>query len=350
MSTTTDDGWQLASPDEAGFAPDLSDRLDARIRDGDLDDVHAVVVARDGRLVVERYYAGVDEAWGRPLGRVAFGPDTLHDLRSVTKSVVGLLYGIALDEGLVPAPDAPLLTQFPDYADLAADPHKRAMTVGHALTMTLGVEWDEGLSYADPRNSERAMEAAPDRCRYVLERPMVDAPGVRWTYNGGATALIARLIADRTGRTLGEYAEEKLFAPLGITAVEWIKGTDGIEAPASGLRLRPRDAAKIGAMAVQDGCWMDKRVVPSSWLADSFRPHAKVAELDYGYQWWLGPPAPDGRPGWIAGFGNGGQRLFLGPRLGLVVMVAAGAYNRPDAWKLPVAVITEIVLPAVQRR
>ncbi|MFX9054135.1 serine hydrolase, partial [Acinetobacter baumannii] len=86
-----------------------------------------------------------DEAWGRPLGEVAFGPETLHDLRSVTKSIVGLLYGIALDRGKVPAPDQPLMAQFPEYPDLAADPARRDLTIAHALTMTLGTEWDETL-------------------------------------------------------------------------------------------------------------------------------------------------------------------------------------------------------------
>ncbi|HEY1610058.1 MAG TPA: hypothetical protein VGG24_12385, partial [Paraburkholderia sp.] len=82
----------------------LSERLDAGIRSGLLRDVHAVIVSRDDYILLERYYAGVDEAWGMPLGNVTFTPDTLHDLRSVTKSIVGLLYGIALDRKLVPAP------------------------------------------------------------------------------------------------------------------------------------------------------------------------------------------------------------------------------------------------------
>jgi CubicO group peptidase (beta-lactamase class C family) len=87
---------------EAGFAPDLGERLDDGVHDGRLQNLHAVLVVRGGRLVLERYYEGEDERWGRPRGRVAFGPDELHDLRSITKSIVGLLYGIALAEGKVP--------------------------------------------------------------------------------------------------------------------------------------------------------------------------------------------------------------------------------------------------------
>jgi CubicO group peptidase (beta-lactamase class C family) len=168
-----------ATPAEAGFAPDLGKRLDAGVRDGRFENLHAVLAVRGGRLVLERYYTGEDERWGWPRGRVAFGPDELHDLRSITKSVVGLLYSIALAEGDVPPLDASLLDQFPEYQDLTGDPMRRRMTVAHALSMMLGTEWDESLSYADPRNSERAMERAQDRYRFVLDRPMVAEPGQR---------------------------------------------------------------------------------------------------------------------------------------------------------------------------
>ena len=345
------DAWPRATPVEAGFAADLGERIDARVADGSFGNLHAVVVARHGRLVLERYYAGEDEMWGRPLGRVAFGPETPHDLRSISKSVVGLLYGIALADGSVPPLDAPLLAQFPEYPELAQDPVRRRMTVRHALTMNLGTEWDEGLSYADPRNSEHAMELADDRYRYVLERPMAAAPGSRWAYNGGATAVLARLIAKGTGLALGDYAAKRLFRPLGIQDATWLKGGDGEHLAASGLRLRPRDLARIGQLVLNRGRWGEVQVVPADWLERSFQVAAKVDDqVNYGLHWWLGPTGADGRPWWIAGFGNGGQRLFVGPRTGLVVVVNAGNYNQPDAWKLPVAVIVDIVLPALERR
>lgn len=348
--TDARDGWPTATLEEAGLAPDLGERLDAAVRGGRLANLHAVLVARGGRLALERYFEGEDETWGRPLGRRRFGPDELHDLRSVTKSVVGLLYGIALAGRLVPPPEAALLDALPEYADLAADPVRRRMTVRHALTMTLGTQWDEGLSYADPRNSEHAMELAPDRWRYALERPMAAEPGERWAYNGGATALLGRLIERGSGETLRGFAERRLLAPLGIDAVEWVQGRDGAHVAASGLRLQPRDALRIGQLAIDGGDWHGRSIVPAGWLRQSFSRQADAGELGYGYQWWLGPAAADGRPGWIAGFGNGGQRLFLGPRLGLVVMVAAGRYNDPEAWRLPAAVVGEMVIPAVIRR
>ncbi len=124
-------------------------------------------------------------------------------MRSVTKSIVGLLYGIALATGLAPPPEAKLVEQFLEYPDLSTDLARQRLTVGHVLTMTLGTEWDEmTIPYTDQRNSEIAMDRAADRYRYILERPVVEPPGLHWMYNGGATALLARLTAKGTGRPL----------------------------------------------------------------------------------------------------------------------------------------------------
>jgi CubicO group peptidase (beta-lactamase class C family) len=186
--------WVPISERDAGVAAALGDRIDAAQRKGELPGLHGVLLARRGRLVLERYYPGADHSWGRPLGLVAFGADTLHDLRSVTKSLVGLLYGIALAEGKVAAPDAVLVDQFPEYPDLAAEPSRRRLTVAHALTMTMGLEWNEQLPYTSPANAEIAMERAPDRYRFVLERPFAKRPAPagattagRRPYSGGSS-------------------------------------------------------------------------------------------------------------------------------------------------------------------
>ena len=341
------------TPEEAGFSADLGEKLEAGIRSGLLRDLHAVLVSRAGAPVLERYFQGTDESWGRPLGRVSFGPETLHDLRSVTKSLVGLLYGIALDRGLVPPPEAPLLAQFPEHADLAADPARARLTVAHALTMTLGGAWDERPPYTDPANSEFAMEAAADRNRFVLDRPIVAAPGTRWIYSGGALALLGTLIARGSGLTLPEFARTALFEPLGISAFEWAAGSDGVASAASGLRLRPRDLLRIGTLVLGRGELDGRRVVSRGWLDASFVPAVPTGDgLHYGRLWFLGTaPAPAfaGERPWIAGFGNGGQRLWLMPDAALAVAIVSGSYNAPDAGVTPNRVWREIVLANLLR-
>ena len=314
---------------------------------GRLSGLHSVLVIHQDEILAEAHFQGVDQCWGRPLGERRHGPESLHDLRSVTKSVVGLLYGIARAEGLVPDLDQSVIAQFPDYADLAADPKRRKILLRHALAMQMGTEWSEDLPYTDPKNSEIAMEKAADRYRYVLDRPMLDEPGEGWTYNGGATAIVARLIARGAGMPIDLYAREKLFAPLDIADFEWSRGDDDVPSAASGLRLNIHDLAKIGRLVLDRGKWRGKEIVPAAWLEASFTPQATTGDGPrYGFFWWLGPEGSP--PDWVAAIGNGGQRLMIAPQSRLIVAVFAGNYNQAEAWRLAANIILEFALPAVR--
>jgi CubicO group peptidase (beta-lactamase class C family) len=350
--------WVRIAPADAGFTPDLAARLDKLIADKRAWGLHGVVVVRDGRLVLERYFEAEDNARGRDLGKVAFKPETMHDMRSVSKSVVGLLYGIALAQGKVPAPEARLYAAFPEYADLAAAAGRDRLTIHHVLTMTMGTDWDESsIPYSNPANSEIAMDMAPDRFRYILERRVVMEPGKRWTYCGGATALLARIVAKGTGKPLHAFAREALFDPLGLGPTEWMAGTDGEPIAASGLRMSPRDMARIGMMMSSGGLVGDRRVVPASWLERCTAPIVAVDEVRrYGYHWYMGYIAFGTPLGWAArhlepwwgAFGEGGQRLFVLPELKLVVAVTAGNYGTDDQWMPPTRVLREVVLASIQ--
>jgi CubicO group peptidase (beta-lactamase class C family) len=193
------------------------------------------------------------------------------------------------------------------------------------------------------------MDAAPDRYRFVLERPLVAPPGERWNYNGGATAVVARLVSRGAGRPLVDYARERLFAPLGLERFEWICDQAGEPSAAAGLRLRPRDLARLGQLVLNGGRWGGRQVVPETWLRESVTPRADVdALVRYGYFWWLASsnlgdvPTP-----WIGAVGNGGQRLFVLPELEVIVVVTAGNYDQPENWRTPTAVLNQFVLPAL---
>jgi CubicO group peptidase (beta-lactamase class C family) len=208
-------------------AQDLA-ALEQRIRAGEIKGVHGLIVVQRGRTLAEHYFEGRDERRGFPLGVVKFGPDTLHDVRSVTKSIVGLLVGVAVEEGAIRSLDAPALDYFPEYADLNT-PERRRVTLRHLLTMTSGLHWDEdSVPYTDPRNSEIAMDLAKDPYRYVLSQPFDAAPGQRFRYSGGDVAVMAAVLTRATKRPLEAYAEEKLFRPLGIARVAWLKDAKGV--------------------------------------------------------------------------------------------------------------------------
>jgi CubicO group peptidase (beta-lactamase class C family) len=323
----------------------LEHRLDEAIGRGALPNLHGLVVVRAGEVVVERYGAGDDFRWGYPLGRVTFDAETLHDLRSATKSIVGLLYGIALDRGAVPDPEASLLGSFPEYPDLADDPARRDLRIEHALTMTMATDWDESLPYTDPANSEIAMERAADRYRFILDRPVTGRPGARRNYSGGATALLGRLIARGTGRSLSDFALDALFTPLGITTFDWITGADGTPSAASGLRLSPRDLARVGQLVLHGGTWEGRSIVPSTWLDRSLRQHVPIDDTRaYGYHWYVDPsPEGTGGRGWVGAMGNGGQRLWVFPSVDLAVAATFGNYDRPDQGEAPARLFDEVV-------
>jgi CubicO group peptidase (beta-lactamase class C family) len=332
---------------------DIEQRLAELQKNGSVSGLHALLVAKGERLLLEHYETGEDKKRGTSLGRVAFGPAVLHDLRSVSKSVVGLLYGIALAEGKVPPPEAKLYAQFPEYADLAAQPGRDRLTIAHVLTMTLGIEWDElTIPYGDPGNSEDGMVAAPDRYRYILERPIVGEPGVKWVYCGGATALLGRLIAKGTAETLHDYARRVLFEPLGFGPSEWTVDRHGEPHAASGLRLLPRDLLKVGQLVLAQGAWNGRHIVPEEWVKRATTPVVAIeGRGGYGYQWYTGTLSP-GTPqavSWANGIGWGGQRLFVAPRLDLVIAMNAGNYPRPimEQGRIASLVLYKAVLPAL---
>jgi len=346
------------APGEAGFHPDLESRLDKAIADKRVWNLHGVLVVRNGRRVLERYFEAEDNARGRPLGKVSFRAETLHDMRSISKGIIGLLYGIALEQGKVAAPEAPLFNSFPEYSALAPQDGRERLTVHHVLSMSMGTDWDEtSVPYSDPSNSEIAMDMASDRYRYVLERHVVAQPGLRFSYCGGATALLARMIEKGAGKPLHAFAREVLFDPLGLGPTEWLTGRHGEPIAASGLRMTPRDLIEIGTMMLRGGTAADgRRLVPSQWIERCTTAVVSVDEVRrFGYHWFLADMT-FGKPlGWAPrhlertwmALGEGGQRLYLMPGLDLAVAITAGNYGADDQWVPPTRVLREVVLESV---
>jgi CubicO group peptidase (beta-lactamase class C family) len=350
--------YEWASAAEEGFTSGFGARIEQFVLSGQASNIHGVIIVRRGRLALEKYFEGDDQVRdekGRAhFERVAFSAERGHELRSVTKSIVGLLYGIALREGKVPPLDQSLLAQFPQYTDLPDLWQRRRWTIAQAVTMTLGIDWNEDLPYDDPRNGQTAMEAAADPYRYVLEQPIVAVTGERWIYCGGATALIGKILENGTKQSLHDYARSVLFDPLGLGPSEWRIGRDGERNFASGLSMRPRDLARIGQILLDGGKAGEQQVVPADWLEASFQPAVTIRDRrEYGYHWYLGElvfNGPDGphRERWIAAMGNGGQRPYVFPRLALVIVMTAGNYNRRDQGTPPTRLLTEVILPSLR--
>jgi len=340
-----DDGWPVASNEDklidraalCGMADRLAASSDANI--------HAVLVARGGKLLFERYFRGSDEINSHPVGKVTFDSDTLHNVKSVSKSVASLAVGIALDRGLIRSINEPIFRFFPELSDLRT-PERERIQLLHALTMSMGLKWVEAIPSNEDNNDEVRMHMAPDPCRYVLGLAATAPAGQEFFYNTGALTLMSAIVRKAVGRPLDEFAREALFAPLGITDFEWIR-VKGDSDAGGGLRLRPRDMAKIGQLVLAGGRWNGRQIVSKAWIDASMTPRLEATgPYFYGYLWWLGRSLHDGREvHWTAALGRGGQSIRIVPELDLVVVVTAGYYQdySPRAFQVQSGVFRDVL-------
>ena len=157
--------------------------------------------------------------------------------------------------------------------------------------------------------------------KFTLAVPEANAQGI-------STALLGAILQKVSQKPLAEFAREALFEPLGITEFEWMRMQSGEIGADGGLRLRPRDMAKLGQLVLSQGEWKGKRIVSASWLRKSLQKKIDLMRLHYGYQWWIGSSWVNSRTvEWFAAIGLGGQRIIIVPSLDLVVIFTAGFYD-----------------------
>ncbi len=318
--------------------------------------IHAVLIERGDQLIYEEYFDGFDERLGQSLGHMSMTRESLHDIRSASKSVVGALVGIAVAEKAIPSLDAPVVDWFPEYPDLKNDKRHR-MTLRHFITMTSGLEWNESLPYSNPNNDAIRMTHEILPLRYVLSRPMAKSPGSEFNYNSGLAEAAAAVVERATKTSLNDYARIKLFEPLGISHYEWVGNLAGKPEAASGLRLRARDFAKFASLYLHGGLWQGTQVLPHDWVEVSTRrsfrfPSAgsEEGESGYGYFWWyFCYPTKAGLVEVRTAFGNGQQWAFVMPGLDMLVIIMGGRYNDlTTGATLGTKVLRQHLIPAVQ--
>lgn len=296
--------------------------------------IHSLLIYKNNHLVYEKYLEGKDEKMGIPLDIVQHSTDVLHDVRSITKSVVSTCVGIAIAQGKIKSENELVFGFFPEYAQFNVG-EKRAITLHHLLRMTSGLLWNEELPYTNPLNTERMMDTASNPVAFVLSRPLDTLPGTKWQYNGGNTEVLAAIIEKSTGKTIEEFANEYLFKPLGIEEYEWDKFSQ-IDKPsaARGLRLRSRDLLKFGILYLQNGEWKKNKIISENWIQSTFKNAVSTTRKmgEYGNHFWIYNDSIQGKPVTCWGaVGNGGQRIFIDQKNKLVVVITAGNYNQ---WKI----------------
>lgn len=345
-----EDNIPSATMAEVGIDSVLINKMTKAIRNHEYSNIHSVLIARNGKLVYEQYFSGKDEIWGDPLGEVDFNRNTLHDVRSISKSVVSACVGIAIAQGKLKNVNQSVFDFFPEYEKYKTGDRAK-LTIEHLLSMSSGIHWNEDVPYDDPENSEVAMSNSGSPMEYVLSQPMDTVPGAVWEYNGGTTQLLAAIIEKVSGQPVDDFAKDNLFTPLGITEFEWTNyPTTSMPAAASGLRLRARDLMKFGLLYYYNGTWNGKQILPAEWVKASFETHiAKPNNEGYGYQFWIWNNNYHGKVvRMVNAVGNGNQRIFFNQDADLVVVTMAGDYNQWRLPKHPGSLLEDFIYPAIK--
>jgi CubicO group peptidase (beta-lactamase class C family) len=309
------DGLPVGSLRGTGLDAARLDTLVRRIVDGSYPDVHSVLILHRGRLVFEEYFYEYDR-------------ETLHPLRSATKSLISALTGQAIAQGLLPGVGAPVAPYFPEYQLAHNSPPKQAITVADLLSNQSGLDCD--ITENSSPGNETVMGASRDWVRFTLDLPMREAPGRVGRYCSGNPITLGRLVEKQARQPLADYARQHLFGPLGISRFDWRFQPDSSSAETfCQASLRPRDMAKFGQLYLDHGRWRGRPVLPAAWVDSSLARHSVVQGVNYGYLWWLKYLDADGtRYHGAAAQGNGGQRITVWPAQQLVVVVTGGNYNR----------------------
>jgi CubicO group peptidase (beta-lactamase class C family) len=312
----------------------LLNKMTQAIKSDEFPNIHSVLILKNDQLIYEQYFPGEDEIWGNKIGFVNHTADSLHDLRSISKSIVSACIGIAIRAGMIKSVDQRIFEFFPQYEKLDTGIRSQ-LTIRHLLTMSSGIKWNEDVPYDSPENSEIAMALSRDPVEYVLSQPLIHPPGQFWQYNGGTTQVLAAILQKVSGLQVDGFAAKYLYTPLGILTYSWTK-YPGIDMPAaaSGVRLRPRDMAIFGQLYMHDGTYRSARILDENWVKESFKSQVpRGKDGGYGFQFWIFQDSVNHRPREIiAAVGNGDQRIFFDKENKLLVVITAGNYNK---WNLP---------------
>jgi CubicO group peptidase (beta-lactamase class C family) len=358
--------WPVSTLEAEGIDPAAIEALVADIEAGRYGLVDRFLLIRHGKVVADHRFeqdyksiaAQYDPTnhqynYDHPQWHPYYRDTDLHTLQSVTKSVTSAALGIAMDEGLIEGVSVRAMSFFDAYDHDMSDPRKQAMTLEDMLTMRSGIEWNEMISYSDESNSCIQMEASDEWIRFVLDRPMREAPGTVFDYNSGVSVLLGKIVGVATGQRIDRWAEERLFKPIGITDYYWKTSPDGEVDTEGGLYLSAYDLARIAYLFLRGGVWNGEQIISADWVAASTAPTVPDIGVErygrttgYGYQWWV-PEHENGKTVVFAGRGYGGQYPIVAPEQDIIVVFNAWNIHEEPELSTYMA-LWDRILPAVR--
>lgn len=328
--------WKECAPDQVGMDPLKLKELNEEIRlllEMQIN-VHSVLIVKDGYIVAEQYYSE------------DYTADSLHRIYSCTKSLTSALIGIAIEEEYLTGVEELMVDFFPEYEIQNMSAHKEDINLEDLLTMSSGLEWYEmDYPYGDDRNTFRQWIDQGAGVQFVLDRPMVAAPGYMYSYSTGSSHVLSGILQNATGARTDSFAVKHLFEPLGIDQYYWPVDGHGIAYGGSAVHLTPRDMARFGYLYLMEGEWEGKQIIPKDWVEVSQQKHIERKYIEdnyYGYHWWVSDYST------YSAVGFAGQWITVVPEHNLVVVVT-NDFTEGDGlqWSTPERLLNTYIIPAI---
>jgi len=304
-----------------------------------VDGALSIIVCREGTVVAEEYTCYKN-----------YGPDSIKNIMSVTKTFTGVLVGLAIEKGVIESVNDPIskyltgIVTFPDN-------NKANITIDQLLKMSFGHSWN-GTSVSSL--FEECFNDSKDNIQYIIDLPLVSPPGTVFNYSDGASHLLSVIITQASGMNTLDFAKKNLFDPLGITKFTWATDDRGYPIGAAYLRITPSDMVKFGNLILNKGKYKGNQIVPERWIDTMTTTKISTNNEvlygpEYGYQIWLGNAS--GHRYYMA-MGWGGQFIFIVPDQDLVVTTTCWTsditYQQAgEHWTRIIKIIVEKILPAV---
>jgi CubicO group peptidase (beta-lactamase class C family) len=352
IPTNINDGVSVRDIGMYSMDASLISELNKNLIDESIYNVHSLLIYKDNALFYEKYFCGKDEKHEKKLGIIQHDINTLHDTRSVSKSIVSACVGIAIKKGLIKDENVPIKNFF----SCSENDKRGNITIRDLLTMSSGLCWKEIGNYSG-LNDETKMDLSFDPISFSLKKELVSEPNTVWNYSGGNTQLLAEIIHKVSGKNICEFAEENLFSPLGITNKQWTNLANmKIPAAASGLRLTSRGLLKFGILYKNHGVFNTTQIIDSAWVEKSLsdyiqRPdltHLNLENGAYGFQFWTYEFNVKGKTiRVVEAKGNGGQSIFICKELDLVVVITAGNYDKLQHNYIPYRILKDYILSSM---
>lgn len=278
-------------------------RIDAlRAEAAGFDQLHAIIVAHRGEVLVADAFRG--PAISRPV-----------NVKSVSKTLVATLAGIAIGKGVLDGTDQPVAPLLSPFLPRERDPRLERITVDHLLTMRAGLARTSGRAYG-------AFVESPNWLAHALSRPFTADPGARFQYSTGSYHLLGAALSRAAGESLLDLARQWLGQPLGIDLPPWTRDPQGYFLGGNNMALSPRAMLRFGETWRLGGLHDGEAVVPGTWVEAAWTPRTRspFSGDDYGYGWFLTRLG-----GYAAAYarGYGGQMIYVLPELDLTVAITS---------------------------